>query len=52
MKRTCLLIKTNNNEQTTCEFPARRSGGHRVKMWTKEKKYNHQLISNFNNLHR
>jgi hypothetical protein len=40
MKRTCLQINTNNNEQTTCEF-------HRVKMWIKEVKYNHQLISNF-----
>jgi hypothetical protein len=40
MKRTCLQINTINNEQTTCEF-------HRVKMWIKEVKYNHQLISNF-----
>jgi hypothetical protein len=45
MKRTCLQINTNNNEQTTCEF-------HRVKMWIKEVKYNHQLISNFKNLYR
>ncbi len=45
MKRTCLLINTHNIEQTTYEF-------HRVKMWIKEKKYNRQLISNFNNLYR
>ena len=50
MKRTCLQINTtcpdfseNNNEQITCEF-------HRVKMWLKEVKYNHQLISDFKNL--
>ena len=45
MKRTCLQITTKNNEKTTCEF-------HRVKMWIKEIKYNHQLISNFNILYR
>lgn len=48
MKRTCLQITTKDNEfdsWRTCEF-------HRVKMWIKEIKYNHQLISNFNNLHR
>jgi hypothetical protein len=52
MKRTCLQINTtcpdssgNNHEQTTCEF-------HRVKMRIKEIKYNHQQISNFNNLYR
>ena len=34
------------------EFPARRSGGHRVRMWINENKFNRQLISNFNNLYR
>jgi hypothetical protein len=45
MKRTCLQIKTNNNEQTTCEL-------HRVKMYIKEMKYNRQLINNFEILFR
>jgi len=36
---------TKNHEQNTCEF-------HRVKMQIKEVCYNHQIISNFNNLHR
>jgi hypothetical protein len=45
MKRTSRQGETNDNEQTQCEF-------HRVKMWIKEKKYNRQLISNFNNLYR
>jgi len=51
MKRTCLQRNTNINEQIACEFPARRSGGHRVRKWIKETKYNRQLISNFNNLY-
>lgn len=45
MKRTCLQRNINTDEQITCEF-------HRVKKWLKEANYNHQLISNFNNLHR
>jgi hypothetical protein len=36
---------TNTNEQTTCEL-------HRVRKLVKAIKYNRQLISNFNILHR
>jgi len=52
MKRTCYQKNTtcpglsgNSFEQTTCEF-------HRVKMQIEVILYNHQLISNFNNLNR
>ena len=45
MKRTCLQNNTNTDEQTTCEL-------HRVRKLVKATKYNRQLISNFNILHR
>lgn len=45
MKRTCLQINTNTDEQTTCEL-------HRVRKLIKETKYNRQLINNFNILYR
>jgi hypothetical protein len=45
MKRTCLLINTNNNEQTTCEF-------HRVRKINNERKFIRQLFSSFEILYR
>ncbi len=47
MKRTCLQKYTNTDEQITCEFPVRWSGGHRVRKWLKEITFNRQLIRNF-----
>jgi hypothetical protein len=43
MKRTCLQRRTNTDESAgwqTCEFPARWSGGHRVKKYNEGKNYN------------
>jgi hypothetical protein len=40
MKRTLRQGETNNHEQTRCEF-------HRVRKSNNERKYNRQLISNF-----
>lgn len=45
MKRTSRQGETNNNEQTRCEF-------HRVKKFNNERKFNHQLFSNFEILYR
>lgn len=42
MKRTCLQININIDEQTTCEL-------HRVKKLIKETKHNRKLISVLNN---
>ena len=52
MKRTTRHGEINNNEQIRYEFPARRSGGHRVRKLEKERKFNRQLIRNLEILHR
>lgn len=52
MKRTSRQGEINYNKQIRCEFPSRRSGGHRVRELNDERNYNQQTFNNFEILHK